>query len=201
MKSISEAWRTSWRYTKSRRASGNLWCAWPKSRSCCTKTFALRKRCRPGRVARRDGEYQRCGTANVFCGVEPKAGRYFPKVTRDRSSPEFADYLLDLATRYPQTDTIHLVMDNLSSHTRKAVVERLGEKAGGWLWSRFTVHYTPKHGSWLNQAEIAISLFSRQCMGQRRIGDRVALRQATQAWGRRKKARHFFDYTITRSQY
>ena len=169
----------------------------------------------PGRVARRDSEYQRCGTANVFCGVEPKAGRYFPKVTRDRSSPKFADYLLDLAIRYPQADTVHLVLDNLSSHTRKAVVERFGEQAGDWLWSRFTVHYTPKHGSWLNQAEIAISLFSRQCLGQRRIGDRVALRKATQAWSRRmnrhrapiqwgfsrKKARHVFDYTITRSQH
>lgn len=63
---------------------------------------------------------------------------------------------------------------NLSSHTRKAVVERFGEKAGGWLWDRFKVHYTPKHGSWLNQAEIAISLFSRQCLGQRRIGDRAS---------------------------
>jgi len=120
---------------------------------------------RPGRVARRDGEYQRCGTANVFCGVEPKAGRYFPKVTPDRSSPAFADYLLDLALRYSEADTIHLVLDNLSSHTRQAVVGRFGEKAGGWLWNRFTVHYTPKHGSWLNQAEIAISLFSRQCLG------------------------------------
>jgi len=69
----------------------------------------------------------------------------------------------------PGADTIHLVMDNLSSHTRKAVVQRFGEKAGGWLWDRFTVHYTPKHGSWLNQAEIEISLFSRQCLGQRRI--------------------------------
>jgi DDE superfamily endonuclease len=71
-------------------------------------TFARRSR-RPGRVVRRDSEYQRCGTANVFCGVEPKAGRYFPKVTRDRSSPKFADYLLDIAVRYPQADTIHLV--------------------------------------------------------------------------------------------
>src|SRR5215831_2762537 len=62
---------------------------------------------RPGHVARRDGEYRRCGTANVFCGVEPKAGRYFLKVTRDRSSPEFADYLLDLALRHPEADTIH----------------------------------------------------------------------------------------------
>ena len=121
---------------------------------------------RPGRVARRDGEYQRCGTANVFCGVEPKAGQYFPKVTAHRSAPEFADYLLAVAIRYPEADTIHLVLDNLSSHTRKAVVEHFGEKAGSWLWDRFTVHYTPKHGSWLNQAEIAISQFSRQCLGQ-----------------------------------
>ena len=169
----------------------------------------------PGRAARRDGEYQRCGTANLFCGVQPKAGRYFPKVTANRSAPEFADYLLDVAIRYPKANTIHLVLDNLSSHTRKAVMERFGEKAGAWLWNRFTVHYTPKHGSWLNQAEIAISLFSRQCLGRRRIGDRLSLRRETRAWSRRmnhhrvpiqwgftrKKARTTFDYTITRSRY
>src|SRR5216684_8242323 len=170
---------------------------------------------RPGRVARRDGEYQRGGTANVFCGVEPKAGQYFPKVTAHRSSPEFADYLLQVAIRYPEADTIHLVLDNLSSHTRKAGVEHFGEKAGSWLWDRFTVHYTPKHGSWLNQAEIAISLFSRQCLGQRRIGDRAFLREETRAWNRRmnrdqvtiqwsftrKQARKKFGYKITRSRY
>ena len=151
----------------------------------------------------------------MFCGVQPKAGRYFPKVTRDRSSPQFADYLLDIAICYPEADTIHLVVDYLSSHTRKAVLERFGEKAGAWLWNRFTVHYTPKHGSWLNQAEIAISLFSRQCLGRRRIGDQASLRRETSAWGRRmnhhrlpiqwgftrKKARTTFDYTFTRSRY
>src|SRR6266403_2371266 len=169
----------------------------------------------PGRVARRDAEYRRCGTANVFCGVQPKAGRHFTKVTNDRSSSEFADYLLDVAARYPEADTIHLVMDNLSSHTRKAVVQRFGEEAGDWLWNRFTVHYTPKHGSWLNQAEIAISLFSRQCLGQRRIGDRASQRKETRAWNRRvnrdrvtiqwsftrKQARKKFGYKITRSRY
>ena len=106
-------------------------------------------------------------------------------------------------------------MDNLNSHTRKAAVERFGENAGGWLWNRFTVHYTPKHGSWLNQAEIAISLFSRQCLGRRRIGDRASLRKEAQAWSRRmnparvtiewkftrKKARQKFGYKITRSRY
>ena len=170
---------------------------------------------RPGQGARRDGEYQRCGTANVFCGVQPKAGRYFPKVTDNRSSPEFADYLLEVALRYQEADTIPLVVDNLSSHTRKAVVERFGQKAGGWLWDRFTVPYTPKHGSCLNQAEIAISLFSRQCLGRRRIADPTSLRKETRAWSRpmnchpvpiqwaftRKRARKTFDYIITRSRH
>jgi transposase len=136
-------------------------------------------------VARRDSEYRRCGTANGFCGVQPKAGRHFTKVTNDRSSPEFADYLLDVAARYPEADTIHLVMDNLSSHTRKAVVERFGPEAGAWLSHRFTAHYTPKHGSWLNPAEIEISLLSRQCLGRRRIGDRASLRKETRARNRR----------------
>jgi transposase len=67
--------------------------------------------------------------------------------------------MLDIAACYPQADTIHLVMDNLNSHTRKVVVERFGEKPGSWLWDQFREHYTPKPGSWLNQAEIAISRF------------------------------------------
>ena len=166
-----------------------------------------------GRVARRDYEYLRCGTANVFCGIEPKAGRHFTKATPTRSSPEFADFLLGIAEHYPAADTIHLIVDNLSTHTRKALVERFGEEAGGWLWNRFTVHYTPKHGSWLNQAEIEISLFSRQCLGKRRIGDIATLRRQTKAWNHRtnrdrvtiqwkftrKQARRKMNYAFTRS--
>lgn len=163
---------------------------------------------RPGRVARRDCEYQRRGAANAFCGVDPKAGRHFTKVTPNRSAPQFADYLLEIVAAYPEADTIHLVMDNLSSHRRKALADRYGERLGGLLWDRFTVHYTPKHGSWLNQAEIEISLFSRQCLGQRRISSLGHLRQEAQAWNRkmnrdrviinwkftRKKARQKFRY-------
>jgi len=169
----------------------------------------------PERVARRDYEYKRCGTANVFCGVEPKAGRHFTKVTPTRSSAEFADYLLKIAVRYPAADTIHLVMDNLSTHTRKALVERFGEKAGGWLWDRFTVHHTPKHGSWLNQAEMEVGMFSRQCLGKRRIGNIATLRKQTQAWNRRvnknkitiqwkftrRQARRTLHYAITQSKH
>jgi len=164
----------------------------------------------PGRVARRDYEYERCGTANVFCGIEPKAGRHFTKVTLTRGSAAFADYLLDIAASYPEADTIHLVMDNLNTHTRKALVERFGEKAGGWLWQRFTAHYTPKHGGWLNQAEMEVSLLSRQCLGKRRIGDIACLRQQTRNWNRRmnrdrvtiqwkftrKHARHKLSHTV-----
>src|SRR5665213_4338703 len=145
---------------------------------------------RPGRVGRRDYEYKRCGTANVFCAVEPKAGRHFTKPTPTRKSPEFADFLLEIAASYPQADTIHLVLDNLSTHTRKAVVDRYGEKDGDWLWRRFTVHHTPKHGSWLNQAEIEVSLFSRQCLGKRRVGDIVNLRRQAKAWNRRANSDH-----------
>jgi len=163
---------------------------------------------KPGRVARRDYEYKRCGGANVFCGIEPKTGVHFTKATANRCSAQFANYLLGIAARYPHADTIHLIMDNLSSHTRKALVERFGERVGGPIWDRFTVHYTPKHGSWLNQAEIEISLLSRQCLGKRRIADLRSLAEETSAWNRkmnrnrttihwtfdRKKARKKFRY-------
>jgi transposase len=163
---------------------------------------------RPGRILRRDSEYARRGTANVFCGVEPKAGRHFTKPTANRCSAEFVDYLVEIVAGYPETDTIHLVMDNLSTHNRKALEDRFGEKIGGLLWERFTVHYTPKHGSWLNQAEIEISLFSRQCLSRRRIPSLGQLQTQTRVWNREmnrnqvtinwkftcKKARQKFGY-------
>ena len=155
----------------------------------------------PGQVLRRDSEYERRGTANAFCGVEPKAGRHYIRVTPNRSSPYFAEYLWEIAAHYPQATTIHLVMDNLSSHTRKAVVERYGEKKGSWLWDRFTVHYTPTHGSWLNQAEIEISLFSRQCLGRRRIPSLSDLSREAKAWRQRmNRKRTTIDWQFTRKK-
>ena len=139
----------------------------------------------PGREARRDNEYERCGTANVFCAVEPKAGRHFTSPTWDRSAFEFALFACDLAMQYPDAKTIHLVMDNLNTHRRKSLTDVFGEDVGGEIWGRFTVHYTPKHGSWLNQAEIEISLFARQCLGARRIPDLKTLRRETREWNRR----------------
>src|SRR5579863_1281175 len=132
---------------------------------------------RPGHLAKRDSEYERCGTANVFCAVEPKAGRHFTFATPDRSAVEFAHVVFELALQYPQADTIHLVMDNLNIHRRKSLTDLLGTEIGGEVWDRFSVHYTPKHGSWLNQAEIEIGIFTRQCLGHRRIPDLGTLRR------------------------
>jgi hypothetical protein len=139
----------------------------------------------PGRETRRDNEYKRQGTANVFCAVEPKAGRHFTAPTPTRSGFEFARFACDLALQYPEADTIHRVMDNLSSHSRKSLTESFGEEVGEQIWDSFTIHFTPTHGSWLNQAEIEIGLFGRQCLGKRRIPDLKTLRRESRAWNRR----------------
>ncbi len=115
---------------------------------------------KPGTEARRDNEYKRCGTANVFCAVEPQAGKHFTFPTARRSAREFSQAVREVAEHYPEAQTIHLVMDNLNIHGRKSLSDFYGEQRGSALWDRFTVHYTPKHGSWLNQAEIEIGLFS-----------------------------------------
>jgi hypothetical protein len=140
---------------------------------------------KPGREARRDNEYERCGTANVFCAVEPKAGRHFTFATPDRSAVEFAQVAAELALQYPDAETIHLVMDNLNIHRSKSLTDLYGVELGGEVWDRFTVHYTPIHGSWLNQAEIEIGIFARQCLGKRRIPDLKLLQSETRAWNRR----------------
>jgi DDE superfamily endonuclease len=170
----------------------------------------------PGREARIDNEYERRGTANVFCAVEPKAGRHFIFPTPDRSAFEFAKVAFQVALRYPNANTIHLIVDNLNIHRRKSLTDLLGPEVGGEVWDRFTVHYTPVHGSWLNQAEIEIGIFSRQCLGSRRIPDLKTLTREARAWNRRmnrdsvtinwtfdrKSARHKFGYkrnSFTRS--
>jgi transposase len=137
---------------------------------------------KPRREARYDSEYVRRGTANVFCAVEPRAGRHMLKATSDRSGVEFAAMLAQIARAYRKARTIHLVLDNLSTHTEKSLRAAFGPALGSRIWNRFTVHYTPKHGSWLNQAEMEISLYSRQCLGRRRIPDLRTLRHETHAW-------------------
>ena len=163
---------------------------------------------KPGKPAKQDNEYQRCGTANVFAVVEPKAGRHFTTATPNRTGAGFARMVGHIVERYPDAETIHLVLDNLNIHGRKSLTDYYGAEEGGATWDRLTVHYTPKHGSWLNQAEIELSMFSRQCLGKRRIPDLGKLKRETKAWNRqanqkrtkinwrftRKKARKLFKY-------
>ena len=139
---------------------------------------------KPGQPVKQDYEYKRCGTANIFCAVEPRAGRHFTWPTPNRSGKQFALVLDRLSKAYPNATTIHLVLDNLSTHSHRSLARTFGEAKADLLWSRFTIHHTPKHASWLNQAEIEISILARQCLGSRRISSLPELRKECAAWNR-----------------
>jgi hypothetical protein len=143
----------------------------------------------PGRIARRDYEYVRHGTANIFCIVAPKVGGHLTHATRDRKAPRFADAIKKIADAYPKARTIHLVMDNLNTHCEKSLTGAFGELEGRRLWRRFTVHHTPKHASWLNPAEIEVSLWSRECLGRDRVATFAELSRRTRAWNLRANSR------------
>jgi len=150
-------------------------------------------------IRKRDYEYARQGTANIFVVIEPKAGRRFSFATRRRTANDFAKALKRIASKYPKARKIRIVMDNLNVHCEKSLIKRFGEYEGRKLWKRFDVHYTPKHASWLNQAEIEISILTRSCLGSRRIADLSALqsivRQFSSAMNR--SARPFnWDFTV-----
>jgi hypothetical protein len=144
---------------------------------------------RPGRIARRDNEYRRCGTANLFAIVEPKTGRHFTCATVDRSAEQFARRVRRLVAAYPEARTIHVVWDNLNIHCEKSLGDAFGADEGRALWNRLTVHPTPKHGSWLNQAEIELSLVSRACLGTRRLPNLSLLQREVRLWTTRATRR------------
>lgn len=139
---------------------------------------------KPGSVKKRDYEYIRAGTANVFCTVEPKGGRHFTYVTKNRKGKEFAKVLNRIACIYSDVEKIHLVMDNLRTHSLKSLTDFYGQEKGNEIWNRFEIHFTPKHASWLDQAEIEIGIYSRQCLGKNRISDIDELRKITTAWNK-----------------
>jgi len=155
---------------------------------------------RPGHIAKRDNEYKRCGTANIFAVVEPKAGRHFTCATPTRSGAQFARMVQRVIAAYPGARTVHLVMDNLNIHCEKSLTDHFGGRVGKKLWRRLTVHFTPKHGSWLNQAEIELSLVSRGCLGRRRIDTLARLRLDTRAWNTRaNRAKTRIRWRFTRN--
>jgi DDE superfamily endonuclease len=156
---------------------------------------------RPGRPLKRDYEYIRHGKVNVFCSVEPKAGKHFAKATPNRSGPQFAMMLSDIARRYPKAKKIHLVMDNLSTHTKKMLIDHFGKERGKRLWRRFKVHYTPTHGSWLNQAETEIGIFIGQYVGKSRVPNLTVLKRKVAAWNEEANAKRIlFNWCFTKAK-
>jgi transposase len=136
----------------------------------------------PGEIRKVDFEYKRNGTANVFCAVVPLTGEYINRVTERRTGADFAKFMASIERKFSGVRKIILVMDNLRTHSLKSLTEFYGEREGERIWNRFEVHFTPKHGSWLNQAEIAINMYSRQCLGKSRIPDIETLRKKTKSW-------------------
>ena len=143
---------------------------------------------RAGSPAREDYEYVRNGVANLFLAFEPLAGWRDGEVTERKTGKDFARFLRALSDgRYATADRIVLVMDNLSTHTPAALYEAFAPAEARRLAGRFEWHYTPKHGSWLNVAEMELSVLARQCL-DRRIPDLEARRAEVAAWERDRNA-------------
>jgi hypothetical protein len=142
----------------------------------------------PGRVAKQDYEYRRRGTCSVFVGVEPKGGKRFVQARRHRKRADFARFVRDLFKRYPQARRIHLVLDNLNTHNPKSLIETFGAKAARPLLNRIVWHYTPTHASWLNMAEIEISVLTKQCLG-RRVATLEEVQRHAAKWSRDRNRR------------
>ena len=143
----------------------------------------------PGQPECSDYEYERQGTCNLFVACEPLAGKRYLQVTQQRTKRDFALFMRDLVDQYyPAAEKIVLVMDNLNTHTLAALYEVFEPAEARRLIEKLEVHYTPKHGSWLNMAEIEFSVLTRQCL-DRRIGSRAELEQEVAAWQTKRNER------------
>lgn len=135
----------------------------------------------PGQPAKYDYEYTRCGVCNIFMACEPLAGKRIVKVTERRTKRDWAFFLQDIADRYESAEKITLVMDNLNTHNPGSLYETFPPGEAKALWDRFGFVYTPKHGSWLNMAEIELNVLTKQCLN-RRIDNIETVRKEVRAW-------------------
>ena len=152
----------------------------------------------PGQVQRQDYEYKRNGTLNLFMAVEPLIGKRSVSVTDRRTKQDFAEFLRYLSDEVClQAETIILVTDNLNTHSPACLYERFEPAEARRLAQRFEWHYTPEHGSWLNMAEIELSVLSRQCLS-RRMPDKQKLSTEVSAWERdRNNVKVQIDWQFT----
>ncbi len=135
----------------------------------------------PGNPAKYDYEYKRCGVCNIFLACEPLAGKRFVEITERKTKQDWARFLQNIASQYQGAQKITLVMDNLNTHTPGSFYETFLPDHAKALWDRFEFVYTPKHGSWLNMAEIELNVLIGQCLN-RRIDDIGIVRRETKAW-------------------
>ncbi len=143
---------------------------------------------RPGDIAKYDSEYERRGTANIFMAVEPLAGQRTVQVTDQRKRTDWALFVRYLLlTVYAKATVVVLVMDNLNTHGIASLYEAFDPATARALASRLEIHYTPKHGSWLNMAETELSVLSRQCL-DRRIDQKEILTREVAAWETKRNA-------------
>jgi hypothetical protein len=152
-----------------------------------------------GVVAKEDYEYKRAGTRNLFVAVEPRGEHREVEVTARRTKPDFVKFLGRLVeTVYAQAEKIHLVLDNLNTHFRGSFIEVLGSEPAERLLARVEFHYTPKHASWLNMAEIEIGILERQCLA-RRMASATEMAAEVAAWQvRRNEAKAGIEWKFTR---
>jgi hypothetical protein len=136
----------------------------------------------PGRPEWRDYEYERGGVVNVFMFLEPLMGRRWVDVTERRTKTDWAHQIKEIVDeRYPEAEQIVLVMDNLNTHSPSSLYETFDPKEARRLAHKLEIHYTPKHGSWLNMAEIELSVLNRQCLDQR-VPDFQTLEAEARGW-------------------
>ncbi len=141
---------------------------------------------RPGQPRRVDYEYTRAGVADLFLFCEPLCGWRHVTVTDRRTRQDWAHCIKDLVdVRYPNAERIVLVMDNLNTHSPISLYETFAPEEAKRLLDRLEIHYTPKHASWLNMAEIELSVLSRQCL-DRRLPDKPTLEREAAAWEQRR---------------
>jgi hypothetical protein len=137
---------------------------------------------KPGCDAKEDFEYERCGVANIFMVNEPLAGKRYVKVTERKTKKDWALLIKEIAdVHYPEAEKIRLVMDNLATHKAAALYETFPPDEAKRIWDRFEFIYTPKHGSWLNMAEIELNVLMGQCLN-RRIDNIGAMKHEVNGW-------------------
>ena len=153
---------------------------------------------RPSQVEKYDSEYKRLGTANIFIAVEPLAGQRTTQVTDRRTKLDWAQFIRHLLENiYSNAEKVILVMDNLNTHTIGSLYEAFDAETARNLANRLEIHYTPKHGSWLNMAETELSVLCRQCL-DRRIDSKEKITKEVATWESERNSREVtIDWQFT----